>query len=370
MKTVKRNILLNPGPATTTDTVKNALVVPDICPREKEFGVLLDSIRHDLVKVVNGCDEYISVVFAGSGTAAVESAISSVVPKDKKILIIDNGAYGTRMRKIAETYGIEVVNYQIAYGDYPDLGAIDLLLQHNTDISHLAVIHHETTTGMLNPVKEISEIAHRYDVEVIVDAMSSFAGMEIDIKDYNVEYLVSSSNKCIQGMAGMSFVITRRDCLEELGEVKRSFYLDLKSQHDYFEKTRQMQFTPPVQIVYALRQAIDEYLEETGKGRAARLRENFHALYDGVKALGFKTLLPEEQESGLLLAVCDPEDKRYNFEHMHDYLYDRGYTIYPGKGARKSTFRLAVIGDMKKFEVESFLKELKEYLKDANITSF
>jgi len=209
VKRIKRNILLNPGPATTTDDVKNALVVDDICPREKEFGKLLDSIRRDIVKVVNGGDEYISVLFSGSGTAGDEAAICSAVPRGKKILVVDNGAYGTRMVNIAEVYGIDVVKYKITYGDYPDLREIEKLFKSNSDVSHLAVVHHETTTGMLNPIKEISDLSHRYGAQIIVDAMSSYAGVPIDIKDWNIDYLISSSNKCIQGMAGITFVICR-----------------------------------------------------------------------------------------------------------------------------------------------------------------
>jgi len=155
MKQVTRKILLNPGPATTTDSVKQAMVVEDICPREKEFGKLLDSIKEDLVKVVHGEEAYIAALFTASGTGGLEAAITSAVPKNKKILIIDNGAYGARMANIATTFGIEAVIYKVAYGDYPDVSHIENLLKTDKDISHLAVVHHETTTGMLNPVQEI-----------------------------------------------------------------------------------------------------------------------------------------------------------------------------------------------------------------------
>jgi len=367
VKRIKRNILLNPGPATTTDDVKNALVVDDICPREKEFGKLLDSIRRDIVKVVNGGDEYISVLFSGSGTAGDEAAICSAVPRGKKILVVDNGAYGTRMVNIAEVYGIDVVKYKITYGDYPDLREIEKLFKSNSDVSHLAVVHHETTTGMLNPIKEISDLSHRYGAQIIVDAMSSYAGVPIDIKDWNIDYLISSSNKCIQGMAGITFVICRKNLLKDIKHNRRSYYLDLCSQHEYFEKYMQMQFTPPVQIAYALRQALDEYFEETVEGRASRYRENWETMYSGLKELGFKFLLSREHESGLLIAIIEPADSNYDFNRMHDYLFDRGYTIYPGKGAKEATFRLAVIGDIYKKDIENFLIELKNYLVDAGI---
>ena len=264
MKKVARKILLNPGPATTSDTVKNAMVVEDICPRESDFGALIEGIKTDLVKVVHGEDDYVSTLFTASGTGGLEAAITSAVPEGKKLLIVENGAYGTRMIKLAETFDIGVVRYQLEYGEYPDLAAIEALLKQNSDVSHLAVVHHETTTGMLNPVQEICDLAHKYDVEVIVDCMSSYAGIPIDIRKWQAEFVVSSSNKCIQGMAGLVFVIFKASLLEKLKNQKRSFYFNIYNQYSGFEKTGQMQFTPPVQVCYALRQAIDEYFIEGG----------------------------------------------------------------------------------------------------------
>lgn len=370
MKPIKRNVLLNPGPATTTDSVKYGMVVPDICPREKEFGQLQDSLRRDLVKIVEGGEDYQTVLFAGSGTLGDEAVICSTVPKNGAILIIDNGAYGTRMYEIAKTYNLETVRYQIPYGTYPDLNEIENLLKANKKLTHLACVHHETTTGMLNPVKDISELAHKYNCDIIVDAMSSFAGMTVPVKKWNIDYLISSSNKCIQGMAGITFVICKKDKLQKGNDLRRSYYLDLFSQHCFFEKTMQMQFTPPVQIAYGLRQAINEFFEETGEGRYSRYRKNFETLYTGLKELGFKFLLPREQESGLLVAICEPCDKAYDFNKMHDFLIERGFTIYPGKGASKATFRLAVIGAIDHNDIKNFLRELKNYIEFYKIKEF
>lgn len=362
MKQVTRKILLNPGPATTSDSVKQAMVVEDICPREKDFGGLLDTIKEDLVKVVHGGDDYIAALFTASGTGGLEAAITSAVPKGKKILVVDNGAYGARMANIASTFGIDVVLYKLAYGDHPDVGYIENLLNENKDVSHLAVVHHETTTGMLNPIQEICDVAKKYNVEVIVDCMSSYAGIPIDIKKWNAAYLISSSNKCIQGMPGMVFVIFRKSLLPELKNQKRSFYFDLYSQYVGFEKTGQMQFTPPVQVAYALRQAIDEYFGEGEINRWKRYLENWETLVTGLKKLGFEFLLPDQYQSRILLAIKEPTDPRYNFDAMHDYLYKKGYTIYPGKGAKEATFRLSVLGDLYKKDIENFLTELKNYL--------
>ena len=367
MKNISRKILLNPGPATTTQSVKEALLVEDICPREKEFGQLLDSIKDDLVKVVHGEDSYVAVLFTASGTGGLEAAITSAVPKNKKLLVVENGAYGTRMIKMAEIFNIEVVRYQLAYGEYPDLERLEKLIAANPEISHLAVVHHETTTGMLNPVQQICDLAHRHDIEVIVDCMSSYAGIPIDITKWNAEYLISSSNKCIQGMPGLVFVIFKKDLLEKIKDRKRSFYFDIYNQYTGFEKTGQMQFTPPVQVAYALRQAIDEYFTETEGGRWNRYQNNFETLYKGLTKLGFEFLLPEDQQSKILLAIKEPDSSKYNFEAMHDYLYDRGFTIYPGKGAKEATFRLSVLGDLHAGDITNFLGCLEAYLIESGI---
>lgn len=367
MKTVTRKILLNPGPATTSDSVKMAMIVEDICPREKDFGDLLDGIKDDLVKVVHGEAEYTTALFTASGTGAIESAITSAVPKGKSLLVVDNGAYGTRMINMATTFGIPVVAYKIPYGDYPNVAAIEKLLKENKGISHLAVVHHETTTGMLNPVQEICDLAHTYDVEVIVDCMSSYAGIPIDVKKWKAEYIVSSSNKCIQGMPGMSFVIFKKALLDKLKENKRSFYFDLYSQYVGFQKTGQMQFTPPVQVAYALRQAINEYFKEGEAERWNRYNENWQTLYAGLQQLGFTFLLPREQESRILLAVVEPTHTGFSFDAMHDALYAQGFTIYPGKGAKEATFRLSVLGDLYKKDITDFLAALKAYLVQAGV---
>jgi 2-aminoethylphosphonate-pyruvate transaminase len=367
MKQVTRKILLNPGPATTSDSVKQALVVEDICPREKDFGKLLDSIKEDLVKIVHGEEEYIAALFTASGTGGLEAAITSAVPKGKKILVIDNGAYGARMVNIATTFGIEVVVYKLKYGDYPDVKMIEDLISKDGEISHLAVVHHETTTGMLNPVQEICDLSARLGVEVIVDCMSSYAGIPIDVKQWRAGYVISSSNKCIQGMPGMVFVIFKKSLLPLIQNQKRSFYFDLHSQYTGFQKTGQMQFTPPVQVAYALRQAIDEYFIEGELNRWGRYKENWEVLHNGLKRLGFEFLLPLNYQSQILLAIIEPKHSGYDFDSMHDYLYQRGFTIYPGKGAKEATFRLSILGDLTKEDIKAFLRELEGYLLNSGV---
>jgi len=257
---MKRNILLNPGPATTTNSVKQALMVPDICPREQEFGDLTQAVLNKVVQVVNGESTHTAVIFTGSGTAGVEAALSSVVPPEGKILILDNGAYGKRAETIIQAYGIPYRTHRLVWGDYPDVDAVEAIFKEDSELTHFVFVHHETTTGMLNPLPELLELCQKYEIDSIVDAMSSYAGLPIDMRELPIDYLISSSNKCIQGMAGTSFVIANKEKLAKTAEIPpRNLYLNLWGNHSYIEKTGQFQFTPPVQIVYALNQALDEF---------------------------------------------------------------------------------------------------------------
>jgi len=367
---IERKILLNPGPATTSDEVKMAMVVPDICPREQEFCDIMSSIKTDLPQVVNGGDDYTCVLFTSSGTGGVEAVITSSIPENGKILVVENGAYGARMASIAETYKIPVIRYKLAYGDFPDVSQVEQILLKDPTITHIGVIDHETTTGMRNPVQALSDLAHQYGKEIIVDCISSFAGVSIDLQQWKAEYIISSANKCVQGMAGLSFVIFRKELMEKLksNRNKRSFYFDIYSQYEGFHSTGQMPFTPPVQVVYALRKAIDLFFAETAEGRIKRYRTNYKLLSEGLQKLGFKLLLDEKYQSGLLIAVVEPANVEYDFSKMHDYLYNKGITIYPGKGAKELTFRLAILGDLYPEDIEKSLKVMSEYLKTTGIT--
>lgn len=369
MKTVKRNILLNPGPATTTDSVKNAMVVPDICPRELEFGELTLSVRDDLIKIAHGEKNHTAVMLTSSGTGGVEACLTSVIPDDKKVLIINNGAYGERMQAICDAYGIGHVDYNIAASKPVDLEVLEKMLQaHKSELSHVAFIHHETTVGILNPLSEICHMSHKYGLENIVDAMSSFAGMDIDVERDQVDYLVSSSNKCIQGMAGISFVIANKQSLMGTKEIKpRNFYFNLLENHLYLEKNKQFLFTPPVQTLYALRQAINEYFAEGPENRFARYNAMYELMIAKVKELGFEFLIEENHHARLLTAIIEPSNPNYSFNEMHDYLFERGFTIYPGKVGNAKTFRLSNIGAIDTTDIKNFLVVFEEYLRIKKI---
>ena len=363
-------ILLNPGPANTTETVKQAQTRPDICPREKEFGQVMLRVRDRLARVVAPQDDDVtSVLFCGSGTAGVEAAVSSTVPDDGRLLVIDNGAYGQRMAEMAAAYGLPFDVERFGVGGYPDCDRVAARLDGGA-YTQLAVVHHETSTGMLNPVPRLGALCKERGVEMIVDAMSSFAGLPMTFDGLGADYLVSSSNKCIQGMAGISFVICRRSRLATLEQIPgRSLYLNLGLQHRFFEEgANQMRFTPPVQVVYALDQAIEEYFaEDGGAGRHRRYRQNWEALDGGMRQLGFRRLHPERELSRILTAYVEPDHPAYDFDGLHDRLYDKGFTIYPGKGAVVSTFRLANMGAVTPDHMRAFCGAMKETIDEMGV---
>jgi len=358
---VKRNILLNPGPATTADSVKMAQVVPDICPREYEFGDLMEFVSTELTKIVAKPKTYTTVLFGGSGTAVVESVLSSVVPYDKKVLVVNNGAYGKRMCQITDAYGMDYIEFESSPIEPINLKELQKVIKANSDISHLAIIHNETTTGLLNNLDDFGVIAKKYKLELIVDAMSSYAALPISMKKQNISYLCASSNKNIQGMAGVGFVIAKTQTLEKLKEIKpRNFYLNLYAQYENFTKSHQMRFTPPVQTLYALKQAILEAKEEGIVNRHRRYSKSWKTLTDGLKEMNLKYLVDDKYHSKIITSIFIPDG--IDFDDMHDYLYKRGFTIYPGKVADFNTFRVANIGEINFKDIKAFLKLLKGYI--------
>lgn len=358
---IARNILLNPGPATTTDSVKQALVVPDICPREQEFGELVARVRRDLLRVAGAdADTNTAVLIAGPGTAAMEAAIGSLVPREGKLLVIDNGAYGERAGQIAGVLGVPAHVWRLPWTEAPtgeDL--VDQLDGRNGPFTHLFWVHHETTTGMLNPLGAFGEICRARGVVSIVDAMSSFAGMPLELDAEPIDFLLSSSNKCLQGMAGVSFVIGPREQVAR--SAGRGYSLDL-ARAERGLATGQFPFTPPVQVVYALARALEETLEETVAERARRYQRCYETMLEGMTALGFTPLLPRELHSGLLTAFHTPDWPGFSFDALHDYLYARRITLYPGKLPGTDTFRVANIGALLPNDLQRFVDEVRSFL--------
>ena len=359
---IKREVLLNPGPSTTSDSVKYAQVVPDICPRELEFGNLMEDIALDLTSFVADPGEYTTVLFGCSGTGADEVLISSCVPPDAKILVIDNGSYGSRLAKIAEVYGENLTVFKSSAHDPIDIPALENEFKKG-NYSVLAVVYHETTTGLLNPLEIICPLAKKYGLITIVDAVSAYAGMPMDLNKLSIDFMAATSNKHIQGMAGISFVICRKDELEKQKDwPMRNYYLNLYDQYRYFAETKQTRFTPPVQSFYALKQAILETKIETIEKRYQRYTECWNILTDAVKEMGLKMLVKEEHQSHFITAILKPDTPKYKFDDFHDYARSHGFTIYPGKLGNIDTFRIANMGDIRTDEMKEFTVVMRNYM--------
>ncbi|GAA0676192.1 MULTISPECIES: 2-aminoethylphosphonate aminotransferase [Clostridium] len=367
---IKRNILLNPGPATTTDRVKMAQVVPDICPREKEFEELMNQMRKDLVTIVHGDQKkYTCVMFTGSGTLNMDVCLNSLLPKDKKILIVDNGAYSSRAVEICEYYGLAHIDLKFNFDERPDLCKIENTLKENPDIALVYTTHNETGTGIMNPIKEIGEIVHKYNGVFVVDTTSTYAMVPINMDRDNIDFCMASAQKGLMSMTGLSFVIGNREMIIKSKDYpKRSYYCNLYLQYEFFEKTGQMHFTPPVQTVYATAEAIKEYFQEGEIEKWNRHTRVFEAIHKGIEELGFKDVIKREWQTGLVVSIKYPDDPNWDFERVHDYCYERGFTIYPGKIASTDTFRLCSLGDIDVCDIEEFFKVFREALEKNNIS--
>ena len=366
---VRRNILLNPGPATTTDTVKMAQVVPDICPREKEFADLMRKLRADLLKTVHADpQEYTAVLFCGSGTINIDVCLSSLLPEGKKILIVNNGAYSARAAEVCRYYGLPHINLEFPVDQLPDLSKIEEALFENPDIALVHTTHNETGTGILNPVREIGALAHRFGAVFSVDTTSTLAMRPIHIEEENIDFCMASAQKGLMAMTGLSFVIGDRALIERSAQYpRRSYYCNLYLQYHFFETTGEMHFTPPVQTIYAARQALDEYFAEGEQAKWQRHLSVFEAIHAGLERLGFQDIIQRELQAGLVVSVRYPDDANWDFERVHDYCYERGFTIYPGKVSTQDTFRLCALGAISAADIEAFFVVFEEALRKYEI---
>jgi len=363
-ETVERKILLNPGPATTTDTVKQALVIPDVCPRERPFCELYADVRRRLAAIAGDPAAVAAFPIVGNGTTALEAAMVSLVPPDGRVLVVDNGDYGTRLAAMAQALGVPHDVLEVGWAEPVDPAGVESrLAEAEPPFTHAWVVHHETSSGLLNPLEPLLAVLRRHGVRVLVDAMSSFACLPTPVGAGGADAVVSSSNKCVQGMAGLGIVVATRALLDEARATpRRCFTLDLVAEHDHLEKTGQSRFTVPPQIVSALHRALVELEAEGLAGRQARYARSMETLTAGLRALGFELLLEDAVQSGILVAIRAPEEPWYDFDAMHDALDAEGFTIYPGKPGATPTFRLSVLGAIDHRDVEAFLEALGRYV--------
>lgn len=356
-------LLLTPGPLSTSNSVKAAML-RDWCTWDADYNLeIVQKIREKLVHLATeAVQNFTAVLMQGSGTFSVESVLGSVIPETGQILIISNGAYGQRMEQIAGRLGLSYTLYEVPETEAPDPDRVKQMLQNLPGLTHVAVVHCETTTGILNPVKQIAALAREYGKIVIVDAMSSFGGIPMDMEEWNIDFLVSSANKCIQGVPGFGFVIARTCILEQCAGISRSLSLDLFDQWTTMEKGNgKWRFTSPTHVVRAFMQALLELETEGGvKARYDRYRQNRTILTVGMRGLGFRTLLPDFLQSPFITSFVSPAAAQYDFMIFYQLLKQNGFVIYPGKITATDTFRIGHIGEVYPSDMYRLLEVISE----------
>ncbi|CAM2186466.1 2-aminoethylphosphonate--pyruvate transaminase [Paraburkholderia sacchari] len=355
-------LLLTPGPLTTSRTVKAAMV-HDWGSRDANFIEINRSVLARLASIANGADDWVTVPMQGSGTFAVEAMLTTFVPANGEVLVLINGAYGKRAKRILEIAGRKTVVHETPEDTPPDLAQVEAMLASTPSITHVFTIHCETTSGILNPVAKIGALAHQYGKGFLVDSMSAFGALPLDVQTMHIDAVAASSNKCIEGVPGLGFVICRRKALEQTQGNATTLVLDLHEQWVNMEKTSQYRFTPPTHVIVAFHQALDEFDAEGGvAGRGARYRNNCRILLEGMRALGFKPLLPDALQAPIIVTFHMPEDPRFVFAQFYESLKARGYVIYPGKLTVADSFRIGCIGRIGEKEMRAALAAIGEVL--------
>ncbi len=360
----KDNTLLTPGPLTTSMTVKQAML-RDLGSRDYEFIEVVSEIRRGLLELGEvDSDAYAAIPMQGSGTFAIESVFSSIMPPGGKVLIAQNGAYGRRMAAICETLRIGHVCATFPEDQVVDPLAIARNLEENPDLTHVAVVHCETTTGIMNPVEDLGEVVRAAGRLYIVDAMSSFGAVPLNLAKSNIDYLISSANKCIEGVPGFAFVIARRKAIEDTEGHARSLSFDLLAQLQGLDKNGQFRFTPPTHVLLAFRQALRELHDEGGvPGRAQRYRKNYEILIRGMRRLGFQEYVDPALQGYIITSFRYPELDSFNFDEFYDRLNSRDWTIYPGKVSDADCFRIGTIGRIFPHDIENLLLAIEDAMR-------
>ncbi|WP_422035254.1 2-aminoethylphosphonate--pyruvate transaminase [Reyranella sp.] len=362
-------LLLTPGPLTTSASVKQAMV-HDWGSRDQGFIAINKMVLEKIVELAGAQGTHVTVPVQGSGTFAVEAMITSFVPKSGKLLVVINGAYGQRAKKIAEIAGRAVTTYETPEDTPPDLAKLETMLADDKAITHVFAVHCETTSGILNSIAEIAALVKKQGRRLLVDSMSAFGAIEIDARNVHYDALAASSNKCLEGVPGLGFVVCRNSALADCKGNATTLVLDLFDQAEGFAKTGQYRFTPPIHVIVALGKAIEEHAAEGGvAGRGKRYRENAKVLIDGMRAMGFQTLLPNDLQAPIIVTFHMPTDPKFVFQRFYDGLKDRGYVIYPGKLTVADSFRMGCIGRLYPDHMRGALAAVREVLDEMRVTN-
>lgn len=361
-------LLLTPGPLTTSRTVKQVMV-HDWGSRDVEFTRINRAVLDRITAIAGGAGTHTTVPLQGSGTFAVEAMLTNFVPRAGKVLLLINGAYGKRAAKICEVAGRAFSVLETPEDTPPDLKQLDATLQADRAITHVFVVHCETTSGILNPVPAVAEIVARRGRKLLIDAMSAFGAIALDADKVPYDALAASSNKCLEGVPGMGFIVCRVEALKATKGNATALVLDLHDQWTSMEKNGQWRFTPPIHVIVSLHQAIEEFLAEGGvAGRGGRYAANCRILVDGMRALGFRTLLPDELQAPIIVTFHMPADPNFTFETFYDRLKERGYVIYPGKLTVADSFRIGCIGRLNADHMRGALAAVREILTEMGVS--
>ncbi|NBA95955.1 2-aminoethylphosphonate--pyruvate transaminase [Pseudomonas sp. R5(2019)] len=360
-------ILLTPGPLTTSNRTRQAMMV-DWGSWDSRFNDLTASLCQQLLAIVNGADSHHCVPLQGSGTFAVEAAIGTLVPRDGKVLVLINGAYGQRLAKICKVLGRDFSTFETAEDEPTTAQDVDRLLRADSAITHVALIHCETSTGILNPLAEIAQVVAQHGKRLIIDAMSSFGALPIDAREIPFDALIAASGKCLEGVPGMGFVFTAKDSLAKAEGNAHSLAMDLYDQHTYMAKSGQWRFTPPTHVVAALHEALLQYNEEGGlPARHARYAANCKTLLDGMAEIGLRSFLPAEIQAPIIVTFHAPRDARYQFKDFYERVKAKGFILYPGKLTQVETFRVGSIGCVGPDGMSAAVNAIAEVLREMEV---
>jgi 2-aminoethylphosphonate-pyruvate transaminase len=361
--------LFTPGPLTTSHTVKLAML-RDLGSRDAEFLAIVRRIRNQLLAVAGVSQQagYECVPMQGSGTFAVEAVISSAVPPQKKLLVVDNGAYGERIVAIAQRHGIETVIVRARENRLPEIAEVERILASQKDIAMTAIVHCETTSGIINPIQALGEVVRQHGGTYFVDSMSAFGSVPFDFEKCHIDFLVSSANKCIEGVPGFAFAICRRSALLATEGVARTISLDLLAQWQGLERNGQFRFTPPTHGMLAFEQALRELEAEGGViGRGERYRQNYEKLCRGMKEMGFAEYVPQSLQGYIITSFRYPTDARFDFNEFYSRLSEKGFVIYPGKVSDADCFRIGTVGRIFPSDVDALLAAIRTVMSEMGI---
>jgi 2-aminoethylphosphonate-pyruvate transaminase len=360
-------ILLTPGPLSTSPETREAML-RDWGSWDAAFNRMTQTVCADLVEIVHGENDYVCVPMQGSGTFAVEAAIGTLVPRNGCVLVPNNGAYCARIVRILQRMGIAHVELPLREDEPVSAAAIEDAFNSNSRITHVAQVHLETSAGLLNPLDDIAALCLRHGKSLIVDAMSSFGALPIDLRNGGIDALISASGKCLEGVPGMGFVIVRRSVLQAAEGQSPSLALDLHDQYAYMQKTTQWRFTPPTHVVAALRNALDRFIAEGGQpARGARYAQNYRTLVEDMKALGFEPFLKPEVQAPVIVTFHAPKDPAWRFAEFYAAVREAGYVLYPGKLTQVETFRVGCIGAIDSNELHNAVAAIDRTLKKLGI---